>query len=158
MTSQRPPKKSETLEIRIPYPTKTAFMEKAKAEGRAASEIVREQIDAYLGQESAPEPENFADKAVVMIRRNLKGAGLMLAGAGSALAISLAAAPATAGRGLDDAPLAATGLNASDGSNPLMLVIDVPAGGLTAEELGRLVGKAFAKLDKDGNGVIALGE
>ena len=57
MTSQRPPKKSETLEIRIPYPTKTAFMEKAKAEGRAASEIVREQIDAYLGQETAPEPE-----------------------------------------------------------------------------------------------------
>ena len=34
----------------------------------------------------------------------------------------------------------------------------VPAGGLTAEELGRLVGKAFAKLDKDGNGVISLGE
>jgi hypothetical protein len=157
MTSQRPPKKSETLEIRIPYPTKTAFMEKAKAEGRAASEIVREQIDAYLEQVAAPEPENFADKAVVMIRRNLKGAGLMLAGAGSALAISLAAAPATAGRGLD-APLAATGLNATDGSSPLMIVVDVPAGGLTAEELGRLVGNAFAKLDKNGNGVISLGE
>jgi predicted DNA-binding protein len=157
MSSQRPPKKSETLEIRIPYPTKTAFMEKAKAEGRAASEIVREQIDAYLEQETAPEHENFADKAVVMIRRNLKGAGLMLAGAGSALAISLAAAPATAGRGLD-APLAATGLNATDGSSPLMIVVDVPAGGLTAEELGRLVGNAFAKLDKNGNGVISLGE
>ena len=54
MTDPRPPKKSETLEIRIPYPTKTAFMEKAKAEGRAASEIVLEQIDAYLDQ--APEP------------------------------------------------------------------------------------------------------
>lgn len=158
MASQRPPKKSETLEIRIPYPTKTAFMEKAKAEGRAASEIVREQIDAYLGQDMVPEPENFADKAVVMIRRNLKGAGLMLAGAGSALAISLAAAPATAGRGIEDAPLAAAGLNASDGSNPLMIVVDLPEGGLTAEELGRLVGKAFARLDKDGNGVITLGE
>jgi hypothetical protein len=151
MSTQRPPKKSETLEIRIPYPTKTAFMEKAKAEGRAASEIVREQIDAYLGQE--PEPENFADKAVVMIRRNLKGAGLMLAGAGSALAISLAAAPATAGRGLEDVSLTASG-----GGNPLMIVVDVPAGGLTAEELGRLVGKAFATLDKDGSGLIAPGE
>jgi hypothetical protein len=157
MSAARPPKKSETLEIRIPYPTKTAFMEKAKAEGRAASEIVREQIDAYLGQE-AVEPENFADKAVVMIRRNLKGAGLMLAGAGSALAISLAAAPATAGRGIEDTPLTATGLNASDGSSPLMIVVDLPEGGLTAEEFGRLVGNAFARLDKDGNGLITLGE
>src|SRR5690349_6035312 len=96
LSDPRPPKKSETLEIRIPYPTKTAFMEKAKAEGRAASEIVREQIDAYLGQEPEPAPQSLTDKAVVLIRQNLRGAGLMLAGAGSALAISLAAAPATA--------------------------------------------------------------
>lgn len=153
MSSQRPPKKSETLEIRIPYPTKTAFMEKAKAEGRAASEIVREQIDAYLGQE--PPPETLADKAVVMIRRNLRGAGLLLAGAGSALAISLAAAPANAGLGHSSG--GASAIEAGEG-NPLMIVLDLPAGGLTAEELGLLVGKAFAKLDKDGNGVLNLGE
>ena len=156
MSSQRPPKKSETLEIRIPYPTKTAFMEKAKAEGRAASEIVREQIDAYLGAE--PAPETLADKAVVMIRRNLRGAGLMLAGAGSALAISLAAAPATAGRGIEEAPLAAVGIDANDGTSPLMIVVDLPAGGLTATQLGDLVSQAFARLDKDGNGVLSLGE
>ena len=47
MSEPRAPKKSETLEIRIPYPTKTAFMEKARAEGKAASEIVRERIDAH---------------------------------------------------------------------------------------------------------------
>lgn len=156
MSSPRPPKKSETLEIRIPYPTKTAFMEKAKAEGRAASEIVREQIDAYLGQE--PESETLADKAVVLIRRNLRGAGLLLAGAGSALAISLAAAPANAGRGIEDAPFAATGLNAGTGATPLTIVVDLPEGGLTATQLGELVSKAFARLDKDGNGVLTLGE
>lgn len=155
MTDPRPPKKSETLEIRIPYPTKTAFMEKAKAEGRAASEIVREQIDAYLGQE--PEPQSLADKAVVLIRQNLRGAGLMLAGAGSALAISLAAAPATAmpGSGRADI-LQATA--AANGADPLMIVVDLPAGGLTATQLGELVGQAFAKLDKDGNGLILPGE
>jgi predicted DNA-binding protein len=155
MSSQRPPKKSETLEIRIPYPTKTAFMEKAKAEGRAASEIVREQIDAYLGQE--PEPQSLADKAVVLIRQNLRGAGLMLAGAGSALAISLAAAPATAMPGSGGADiLQAT--SAANGADPLMIVVDLPAGGLTATQLGELVGQAFAKLDKDGNGIILPGE
>jgi predicted DNA-binding protein len=155
LSDPRPPKKSETLEIRIPYPTKTAFMEKAKAEGRAASEIVREQIDAYLGQD--PEPQSLADKAVVLIRQNLRGAGLMLAGAGSALAISLAAAPATAmpGEGRADI-LQATA--AANGADPLMIVVDLPAGGLTATQLGELVGQAFARLDKDGNGLILPGE
>lgn len=157
MSDARPPKKSETLEIRIPYPTKTAFMEKAKAEGRAASEIVREQIDAYLGQEPEPAPQTLADKAVVLIRQNLRGAGLMLAGAGSALAISLAAAPATAmpGQGRADI-LQATA--AANGADPLMIVVDLPAGGLTATQLGELVGQAFARLDKDGNGLIFPGE
>lgn len=156
MTDPRPPKKSETLEIRIPYPTKTAFMEKAKAEGRAASEIVREQIDAYLDQ--APEPETLKDKVVVQIRRNLRGAGLLLAGAGSALAITLAASPATAlpgrGAGID----ALQGISADGSSDPLMIVLDLPAGGLTATQLGELVGQAFARLDTNGDGLILPGE
>ena len=39
MTEPRAPKKSETLEIRIPYPTKTAFMEKARADFAKAREL-----------------------------------------------------------------------------------------------------------------------
>ena len=97
MTDPRPPKKSETLEIRIPYPTKTDFMEMARAEGRAASEIVRERIDAPSGV-------------------------------------------------------------STDVGDPLMIVVDLPEGGLTAAELGELVGKAFARLDKDGNGLLLSGE
>ncbi|MBN9345286.1 MAG: hypothetical protein J0I48_03655 [Devosia sp.] len=157
MTEPRAPKKSETLEIRIPYPTKTAFMDKARAEGRAASEIVRERIDAYLAEEAQPEPQTLKDKVVIEIRRNLRGAGLLLAGAGSALAISLAASPANAlpGRGATlDAPSGVT-TNIGD---PLMIVVDLPAGGLTATELGELVGRAFARLDTDGNGLIVPGE
>lgn len=157
MTEPRAPKKSETLEIRIPYPTKTAFMDKARAEGRAASEIVRERIDAYLAEEAQPEPQTLKDKVVIEIRRNLRGAGLLLAGAGSALAISLAASPANAlpGRGATlDAPSGVT-TNIGD---PLMIVVDLPAGGLTATELGELVGRAFARLDTDGNGLIVPGK
>jgi hypothetical protein len=157
MTEPRPPKKSETLEIRIPYPTKTAFMEKARAEGRAASEIVRERIDAYLLEAAEPEPQTLKDKVVIQIQRNLRGAGLLLAGAGSALAISLAASPANAlsGHGASlDAPSGIT----TDVGDPLMIVVDLPAGGLTAAELGELVGKAFARLDTDGNGLIVPGE
>jgi hypothetical protein len=41
-------KKSESLEIRLPHPTKQAFMARCQAEGRSASEAVREFIDARL--------------------------------------------------------------------------------------------------------------
>ena len=157
MTDPRPPKKSETLEIRIPYPTKTAFMEKARAEGRAASEIVRERIDAYLNEEAEPEPQTLKDKVVIQIRRNLRGAGLLLAGAGSALAISLAASPANALTGHSATLDAPSGVS-TDVGDPLMIVVDLPEGGLTAAELGELVGKAFARLDKDGNGLLLSGE
>src|SRR5690606_17334376 len=135
MTEPRAPKKSETLEIRIPYPTKTAFMEKARAEGKAASEIVRERIDAYLAEE--PEPQTLRDRVVIQIRRNLRGAGLLLAGAGSALAISLAASPASALPGRD-----AVGVSSGVSTDPLMIVVDLPEGGLSATELGELVQKA----------------
>jgi hypothetical protein len=87
-------KKSETLEVRIPYPTKTALMQKARADGKAASEIVREQIDAYL--QRRPEPRTLRERALASVRKNLRGAALFLVGAGSAIVISLAASPATA--------------------------------------------------------------
>ena len=41
-------KKSETLEIRLPYPTKLAFMARCQAEGRSASEALRGFIDGHL--------------------------------------------------------------------------------------------------------------
>ena len=41
-------KKSETLEIRLPYPTKLAFMASCRDEGRTASEALRHYIDRHL--------------------------------------------------------------------------------------------------------------
>ena len=48
MNRQRPLKKSETVEIRLPHATKTAFMEKCRAEGRTASDAIRRFIDREL--------------------------------------------------------------------------------------------------------------
>ena len=45
MTTPRPPKKSETLEIRLPHAAKIAFMERCRAEGVTASEVVRGLIE-----------------------------------------------------------------------------------------------------------------
>ena len=41
-------KKSESLEIRLPYPTKQAFMARCQADGRSASEALRGFIEAEL--------------------------------------------------------------------------------------------------------------
>ena len=45
----RPPKKSETLEVRIPFTTKEAFMARCRAEGRSASAAVRGFIEGEVG-------------------------------------------------------------------------------------------------------------
>ncbi|HEY3948611.1 EF-hand domain-containing protein [Phenylobacterium sp.] len=50
----RPLKKSETIEIRLPYPTKLAFMARCRDEGRSASEALRGFIDGELAGRAAP--------------------------------------------------------------------------------------------------------
>ncbi len=82
MAAQRPLKKSEFLEVRLPYPTKQAFMDRCRTEGRSASETVRGFIDAHL--EGRP-------------RRRTPGRTMRLAAAAAALiACGLAAAPSFA--------------------------------------------------------------
>lgn len=48
MTTPRPPKKSETLEIRLPHAAKVAFMERCRADGVTASEVVRGLIESEV--------------------------------------------------------------------------------------------------------------
>lgn len=55
MTKPTRLKKSESLEIRLPYPTKVAFMARCQADGRSASEALRGFIDQQVG-ETRPAP------------------------------------------------------------------------------------------------------
>ncbi len=48
MTAPRPPKKSETLEVRLPHQTKAAFMARCRGRGQTASEAVRTYIETDL--------------------------------------------------------------------------------------------------------------
>ena len=52
MNRERPPKKSETLEVRVPHAAKQAFMARCRAEGRSASDVIREFIDGFLARPS----------------------------------------------------------------------------------------------------------
>lgn len=53
MREPRPPKKSESLEIRIPYAAKTAFMDRCQREGRTASDALRAFIDQQIATPTA---------------------------------------------------------------------------------------------------------
>jgi hypothetical protein len=48
MTTGKPSKKSEMLEVRLPHETKTAFMARCRETRRTASEVVRTFIDQEL--------------------------------------------------------------------------------------------------------------
>ncbi|WP_309629358.1 EF-hand domain-containing protein [Brevundimonas sp.] len=81
MTSARPPKKSETLEIRLPHASKLAFMERCRAAGLTASEVMRGLIE----KETAVAPK----------ARRMKS-WQTLAAAVAGIAIGAAAAPSIA--------------------------------------------------------------
>ncbi|MBU1377114.1 MAG: hypothetical protein KKE02_13435 [Alphaproteobacteria bacterium] len=82
MRDTRPPKKSESLEIRIPYDAKLAFMERCRREGRSASEALRGFIDQQI---EAPRPRP---------RRWRLAVGAMIAAALGAVALPSLARPA----------------------------------------------------------------
>jgi Ca2+-binding EF-hand superfamily protein len=56
MTDEKPQKlkKSETLEVRIPYETKQAFLTACREDGTTASEVVRESVQTYLDERERP--------------------------------------------------------------------------------------------------------
>ena len=78
-------KKSESLEIRIPYPTKQAFMARCQADGVSASEALRGFIDGQLAPATAPRRK--APRLVI---------GALIAAAVGAIAAPTLAGPAVA--------------------------------------------------------------
>jgi hypothetical protein len=67
MTAQTPAKlkKSETLEIRLPYPTKLAFMARCRDEGRSASEALRGFIDGQVDGGKSIHAARRADRLIL---------------------------------------------------------------------------------------------
>ena len=77
-------KKSETLEIRLPYPTKLAFMARCRDEGRSASEALRLFIDGHLDAAPASRPVRLPGRLL---------AGALIAAAVGAFALPSLARP-----------------------------------------------------------------
>lgn len=84
MSRQRAPKKSETVEIRLSHPVKTAFMDRCRAEGRTASDAIRQFIEAELAGGARPRA------------KSLSGWRALVAAAVAGLALGAVAAPSLA--------------------------------------------------------------
>lgn len=104
MTDPRPPKKSETLEVRIPHDTKRAFLEACRREGRTASEVVRGYIDGHIAQARAAErrrgrlrDRSDPQRSLIMSLTSRNGRRTLLAGAVGALGLmAIAVSPSAA--------------------------------------------------------------
>jgi Ca2+-binding EF-hand superfamily protein len=81
-------KKSETLEVRIPYETKQAFLTACREDGTTASEVVRESVHTYLDGRERPTPPGTRT-LVMKLPQPVRRYGPRLA-AGAVAAIGLA--------------------------------------------------------------------
>lgn len=84
MSNPRSPKKSETIEVRLPHAAKIAFIARCHSDGRTVSEAVRSFIEAEISQSS---------RARALIRLH---AWQALAAALGGLAVGAVAAPSLA--------------------------------------------------------------
>jgi Ca2+-binding EF-hand superfamily protein len=100
MTRQRPPKKTDTLEVRMAHDAKRAFLEACAAEDRSASEVVRGFIESYIARAAArarlrEQPQTR--RSIAMIYATPQGRRGLAAAAIAALgAFALVAAPSAA--------------------------------------------------------------
>jgi Ca2+-binding EF-hand superfamily protein len=100
MSEQRPPKKTEMIEVRVSMETKRDFLDACRTDGRSASDVIREGMQAFIDRQ-APEATP-SDPAIVPLReRVLKKRYLAVAvvatGVAGLAALPSAAAPDLAG-------------------------------------------------------------
>lgn len=180
MKKPRPPKKSESLEVRVPHGVKRAFMERARSRGRTASGVLRDFIEAYLAGAS-PEDRTMLKRlatpaaATAVIGAVIAAHGLMPTAASAnpdfksvfdkldSNADGMLSEEELAG----NAPMAGAAYleHKSDlghGAVPLMVAVHssfhARAHGAASPEAKAGMRKTFAKLDGDASGTITFGE
>lgn len=180
MTRRKPPKKTETLEVRLPHSVKRIFMARARSRGRTASSLVREFIDSYLA-DTDPKSENRR-----MLKRFATPAAVTSFVAGAIALHAVVPVAATAAPDLKslfdqldadgngqlsaeefvvrDSDSLHASLEAADLGKMMSLMFmhhagadRTPHGPLPPEALG-MMEHAFSHQDSDGNGIVSYGE
>ena len=97
MSDIRPSKKSESIEVRLPFEAKQAFIAACKAERRTASDVIRGAIAAYVDRRGG-RPDLAAERKLAgLAPKALRRTHYVAFGAASVLGIAaLAALPSAA--------------------------------------------------------------
>lgn len=90
MSSSKPPKKSEMLEVRLSYEDKQRLQRKAQQEGRSVSHVIRQLITTYVKDTEA---RSFTQKITESLMREHVKLKSTLAATGIIIAGALAVAP-----------------------------------------------------------------
>jgi Ca2+-binding EF-hand superfamily protein len=91
-------KKSETLEVRIPYDTKQAFLTACREDGTTASEVVRDKVQDYLDARERPSLNEEKRTLIMKLPQPIRRYGWRAAAGGVAAIgfVSMAALPSAA--------------------------------------------------------------
>ena len=167
----RPPKKSETLEVRVSYPLKTAFADDCRRRGVTVSDAVRDLMETSLHRaERRPwlNAQRIETMTNTLTRRPRAAAGSALAAIG-ALSLGLAApTAANDGRAVFDELDADTDgfVSRSEFVSGVLvedqaLTIPADGGALKPISQGRLTGAAhveFERYDRNDDNRLSFGE
>ena len=106
MSKPRKEKKSEMIEVRIPYSKKQAFMKACEEEGITASHAIRTFIDVYLKRSRRMKVKQVAQElSMTLIRNPIKTTGTLGTAIAATVAVfAITAAPSVADR--DAQPIA----------------------------------------------------
>ncbi len=137
--AKRQEKKSESIEIRLPYSQKTAFIEACREQGLSASEALRNQIDFFMNQNKKPRRLSLIGAPLNMLERHKKKTFTAVAGTATVMSLAFAM------------PSAA--------DNSVFKSFDRDGNGvLTAGEISANDSAVFSILDKDKSGKITPDE
>jgi len=93
---ERPDKKSDTIKFRVPWSLKRDFMERARQEGRPASDIFRDWMEEYLRRPAQRTATQKLETAMTMIRKRPRAGFAAVLGAAGISALIAGALPAGA--------------------------------------------------------------
>lgn len=177
---RKPPKKSESLEVRLAHPVKEAFMARARHRGQSASVLLRDFIDAYLAN-TDPSAEKRSIRKRLIMRLAAVSFVVSVVALYSVLPTAVSASPDLKslferldrdGNGLlsstefilEDKAGAGSALAQMDLGKMLpTLFVYHASGGLTGQVAGQPSTRnrlqiVFSGQDSDGNGVVSYGE
>jgi len=182
MNKPRPPKKTETLEVRLPHGVKRDFMARTRSRGRTASAVLREFIDSYLADISpakdTPMFKRIAKPAAVTAALGTVVAAHLMLPTAAAAAPDFKSVFVQLDRNKDgkltpdeladhavlaDKVYAEHSADLGNGVVPMMVALhahmhQMMHAGSSPAQMHAGMQKAFGSLDADKNGVVTFGE